>query len=270
MPTLPCSVCWFLPFSSRSPRTYLTAPRTRSHHARGTESSSCGHPQLQGRAQGGQGLLGADTSPPQQRGYSEGRSTGLGQKSRVAHGHLILLPGSPHESQPTGTQPCAGSADLPRRLSYLPQPLAALCHRGFASTCLCQPRAAPLPALLPPTQLLAGDVRTWPWLRTLLPGMHQSGGLVQTVITGTAVPYLCPMRCLIEQQCSKGPRGPGNRICFSWLQGVPQPGPELSGQSRLQQPTAPGLLSLGSSAPGAAVPGASASSPGSPGWQQFF
>ena len=82
--------------------------------------------------------------------------------------HIISFPGSPCEIQPMVTRLCTGSNDL----SCLPQPLAALCHRGFASACailgacpctgsLCQPRAAPLPTLLPSARPWDGEVCGW-------------------------------------------------------------------------------------------------------------
>ena len=99
-PSLPHGVSWFPSFSSHSARTCLALPGAGSHHARGTENCSRSHQQPQGRARDGQGLLGCApchtrVPQPKQRGCSEGRSAGLGQKSRVARGTSSRSQGHP-------------------------------------------------------------------------------------------------------------------------------------------------------------------------------
>ena len=109
MPTLPRSLCWFPTFSSCSHRSCLAAPRTWFPHARGTESSSRGHPQPQGRAQGHQGLLGCVPSQarvPQSRGSAErGAALGLGRRAGWPMATSCLFQGHPMRASPEGNTP---------------------------------------------------------------------------------------------------------------------------------------------------------------------
>ena len=191
-PSLPHGVSWFPSFSSHSARTRLALPGAGFHHARGTGNCSRSHQQPQGRARDGQGLLGSApcqtrVPQPKQRGCSEGRSAGLGQKSRVARGTSSHSQGHPARSSPwrhgsvqaVMTSPAYPSPWLPCATGALPAlalslvPVLAL--EAYVSPGLLHcPRSCPLPGH-GTGRCVAGSA-LWPWLRTPFPGQAPERG----------------------------------------------------------------------------------------------